>query len=95
MKKCKQALSIFLAIIMLVVAVPVMNVGAVSNEEKTIYNYLKNTMGFNTAAACGVLGNISVESSFSPTAHNYSENAWGICQWEGGRLTNLQSRYNL
>ena len=66
---------------------------AASTNEQIIYNYLKNTMGFNTAAACGVLGNISVESSFSPTAYNSGENAWGICQWEGGRLTNLQNRY--
>ena len=71
---------------------PAFTVSAASNEE-TIYNYLKNTMGFNTAAACGVLGNISVESSFSPTAYNSGENAWGLCQWEGGRLTNLQNRY--
>ena len=94
LKTIKRCLGLVVTIVILLVSMPAVNVLAADNET-TIYNYLKNTLGFNTAAACGVLGNISVEtaSSFSPTAYNSYENAWGLCQWEGSRLTNLQNRY--
>ena len=62
-------------------------------EEDTIFNYLNGTLGINCGGTCGVLGNMKVESQFSPTAYNSNENAWGICQWEGSRLTELQNRY--
>ena len=35
-------------------------------NERTIYRWLKNEMGLNTAAACGILVNIYSESSFRP-----------------------------
>lgn len=37
-----------------------------SNEGK-IFDYLTNTMGYNTAAACAIMANIYCESSFVPT----------------------------
>lgn len=37
-----------------------------SNEEK-IFKYLTETMGYNIAAACGVMANIYCESAFIPT----------------------------
>lgn len=37
-----------------------------NSNEKKIYRYLKNEMGLNTAAACGILVNIYSESSFNP-----------------------------
>lgn len=67
---------------------------AAITDEQTIFSFLKSTLGFNTAAACGVLGNLCVESSsFSSVEYNPYENAWGICQWRNDRLENLQSRY--
>lgn len=56
----------------------------------TIYSYLKS-MGATDIAAAGILGNMQVESGFSPTAYNPNEDAWGLSQWELGRLTALQS----
>ena len=64
-----------------------------NGNEDTCYNFLRNSVGLNCASSCGVLGNLYIECSFNPLAYNSYENAWGICQWRGGRLTNLQSRY--
>ena len=60
------------------------------SAEQQIYNFLK-TQGFSEAGIAGLMGNEQVESSFSPTANNPRENAWGLSQWEGGRLPALQS----
>lgn len=62
---------------------------SLSNEEK-IYCYLIYEMDFAPAAACGVLANVKCESGFRPTAWNPSGGSYGICQWTGGRYTNLQ-----
>ncbi len=73
---------------------------AASNEE-IIYNFLKNELGLNTAAACGVLANIEKESNFRPNLLEggytwASGGGYGICQWtntprtsSSGRRTNL------
>ena len=98
MKK-RKAIHWFLAAVLMISVFPIGDNGmripaeASASNEQTIYAYLKDTFGFNTAAACGILGNISVESNFSPTAYNVGEDAWGICQWQDSRLTNLQNRY--
>jgi len=55
----------------------------------TIYNYLSG-IGFNKAAAVGILANARIESGFNPTAYN-SAGYYGLFQWGGGRLTNLES----
>ncbi len=46
---------------------------------ETIYNYLTEEMGLNTAAACGLLANMYKESSFDPTVG--STICLGIVQW--------------
>lgn len=58
------------------------------------YNFLVmqlRAVGFNNAAAAAILGNIQVESGFSPTAYNAGEGAIGFCQWEHGRRLALQA----
>ena len=52
-------------------------------NEKTIYRYLTQTLGLTSAAACGILGNMHVETggSFDPTAHDPDNIGYGICQW--------------
>ena len=62
-------------------------------NEDTCYNFLRNSVGLNCASSCGILGNLYIECSFNPLAYNSKENAWGICQWRGSRLSQLQSRY--
>lgn len=63
-------------------------------NREIIYDFMKEEMGFNTAAACGVLANIHAESSFRPTASMIDTNgllSYGICQWNGVRYTALQN----
>jgi fibronectin type 3 domain-containing protein len=67
---------------------------ATSQNAKEIYSFLINTMGLNSAAACGVLANIRRESYFNPTSYGDNGTSYGICQWHDtstgtGRFTNL------
>ena len=73
-----------------------------AENEKTIYRYLTETLGFSSAAACGVIGNIHVETggTFDPEAHNPNDVGgavgYGICQWNSGasagyRMEELQA----
>lgn len=56
-----------------------------NKNEVTIFNFLKNNMNLNTAAACGVLANIEKESGFRPDlveyGYSFSNGGYGICQW--------------
>ena len=54
-----------------------------------ILKYLRDKVGLNSAAAIGVLANIYVESAFDPQAVNDRSQAYGLCQWLGGRKANL------
>ena len=67
---------------------PAANVGQATNE---IYWFLRNEMGLNHAAACGVLGNIQLESNFSPLALGDGGTSYGICQWHLGRCSALMN----
>lgn len=87
----KKPLSIILSIIMLLSCITTIDnskVFAASNEE-TIYDYLTNNLGFNSAAACGVLANIELESGFNPQKSESGGGGYGLCQWTGSRRTDL------
>ena len=56
----------------------------------SIYVALVTTYGFTRAAACGIIANIQIESTFNPAADN-GAGYYGICQWGGSRLNNLYS----
>lgn len=63
------------------------------NREE-IFNFMREKMGFNIAAACGVLANIQSESSFRPTASVIDTNgltSYGLCQWNGPRFESLKT----
>ncbi len=71
-------------------------------NEKIIYQYLTQTLGLTSAAACGIIGNIHVETggTFDPEAHNPEDvgdtQGYGICQWNSGadagyRMEELQN----
>ncbi len=80
--------------------IPIQKTQAISNEQ-IIYNFLKQELGYNTAAACGVLANIEKESNFEndkmEKGYTWAGGAgYGICQWTNsprtsstGRRTNL------
>jgi hypothetical protein len=60
-------------------------------QAKEIYDYLTDKYDMTPAQASGVLGNMQVESGFKTDAYNKGEGAIGLCQWEGGRRTNLEN----
>ena len=62
--------------------------GKYSNEQLTFLFAVK-VMGYNPAAAAGLLSNISAESGFRPNASGDSDRSYGICQWFSGRKTRL------
>ena len=62
--------------------------GKYSNEQLT-FLFLTQIMGYNTAAAAGVLANINYESGFKPTLGGDSGTSYGICQWHAARKTRL------
>lgn len=61
-----------------------------SSNIETIYNFLTDECGFNSAAACGILANIECESSFNPNLWGDQYTSYGICQWHDSRLTAMQ-----
>ena len=94
----KRVISVILIFATLIFAIPLnenfnKKAYAASNEE-TIFYYLQNELGLNTAAACGILSNINSESSFNPTSSCIDTNgltSYGICQWNGSRYNNLRT----
>lgn len=84
------ALAVILTFTVSVCAAPVTAEAAGSNEW-TVYEYLTDVLGFNTAAACGIMANINCESHFNPRAGSA---AYGLCQWMGGRKSAMKSWCN-
>lgn len=67
---------------------------SLEENREEIYNFMRGKMGFNIAAACGVLANIQSESSFRPTASVIDTNgltSYGLCQWNGPRFESLKA----
>ncbi len=63
-----------------------------SNENvQYIYTYLTTQMGFNGAAACGIIANIEYESGFNPNCLGDNGTSYGICQWHAGRFKALKN----
>ena len=57
-----------------------------SENADYIFEYLTKRLGYNEAAACGIMANIRCESTFNPHAWNAGGGSYGLCQWTGGRL---------
>ncbi len=93
----KRSLVTLLAIVMTISALSIASYSAsapTTQTVKTIYNFLINEMGLNSAAACGVLANIEKESDFNPNLYGDSGSSYGICQWHNGRFENLKKFCN-
>ena len=84
-------LMVFLAAVSLTAAALAPSLPAkASGTEDDAFFYLTDTLGFNVAAACGIMANIRHESNFHPGALN-SAGSYGLCQWTGGRRWSLES----
>ena len=64
-------------------------VGDLSENEARVYEFLREELGLNKAAASGVMANILCESAFSSVAVGDSGTSYGLCQWHAGRFSNL------
>ena len=62
--------------------------GKYSNEQ-LVYLFAVKVMGYNSAAAAGLLANIKAESGFNPNINGDSGTSFGICQWHASRKTRL------
>ena len=64
--------------------------GANASVVQTCYSSLISK-GLNSAAACGVLGNIKYESGFNAAAVGDNGTSFGLCQWHLVRGDNMKS----
>ena len=62
--------------------------GKYSNEQ-LCYLFATQVMGYNRAAAAGLLANINAESGFRVNANGDSGQSYGICQWYSSRKSRL------
>ncbi|MBQ8575712.1 MAG: hypothetical protein IJ447_06695 [Clostridia bacterium] len=95
-KHIKRTFITILALVMVFSAIPVATMAATSKAQtiQTIFDFLVDEMGLNSAAACGVLANIEKESNFNPNLYGDSGSSYGICQWHNGRFENLKKFCN-
>ena len=66
----------------------------VTENTAILYYYLLDEMELNHAAACGVIANVHLESTFNPLALGDGGTSYGICQWHYGRFNSLISFCN-
>lgn len=59
------------------------------SNEYVIYAFMTGEMGYNRAAAMGVIANIKYESGYRTDCDGDRGTSYGICQWHAGRKTNL------
>lgn len=103
MKKAKKttaflALTLFFTLVLtLVGSAPRVSAAGGSSKETQVFSYLTQNIGFNPAAACGIMSNIEHESDFDPALVIIDCNgrpSGGLCQWNGGRFRNLMNFCN-
>ena len=94
----KKALTkvLLLAVTLVIIAaiIPLSASASTSDNKDIVFKQLTTKLGFNPAAACGIMANIERESDFDPTVVIYDSNgllSGGLCQWNGGRFSNLQT----
>ncbi len=87
----KKRIILLLSATLLILSVPALtaSVSADESASSTIFRILTEDGGLNSAAACGILGNIQQECEFDPTA--WTGSFYGLAQWSGSRIDNLRS----
>ena len=94
----KKTISLFFSmLILLAVLIPGTALCAFASNQSQVFNYLTQSLGFNSAASCGIMANIEHESEFKPNLVIRDANgllSGGLCQWNGGRFTNLRNFCN-
>jgi len=64
-------------------------------NERAVFTFLTRVLKLNSAAACGIMGSLSVTSGFDPskveTGKTMETGGYGIAQWRGGRSRTLRT----
>ena len=93
-KALMKVVLIAMTLITLLTVIP-LSANAASNTKKTeVFTFLTKNLGFNSAAACGIMANIEKESNFKPGTIIRDSNglqSGGLCMWNGSRLRNLKN----
>ncbi|MBE6785817.1 MAG: fibronectin type III domain-containing protein [Ruminococcaceae bacterium] len=82
-----------ITLVILAAIVPLSASASTSNNKSEIFKQLTTELDLNPAAACGIMANMEHESKFDPTLVITDTNgllSGGLCQWNGGRFSNLQ-----
>lgn len=92
----KAFLRLFSIVIMLAMVIPTFSIAEAStaDNKNAVYNFLTDEIGFNSAAACGIMANIEHESNFNPKTVIRDSNgllSGGLCMWNGSRFRKLQN----
>lgn len=84
-----------MTLVTLITVIPLSSANAASTSNKTeVFSYLTKELGFNSAAACGIMANIEKESNFKPGTIIRDSNgllSGGLCMWNGSRLNSLKN----
>lgn len=64
--------------------------GKYSNEQ-LLYMFAVKVIGYNSAAACALLGNCYFESGFSTSTLSDGGSSYGMFQWHNGRWTSMRN----
>ena len=92
-----KVLLVAMTLVTLITVIP-LSANAASTSNKTeVFSYLTKELGFNSAAACGIMANIEKESNFKPGTIIRDSNglqSGGLCMWNGSRLNRLKNYCN-
>ena len=95
MKKALTRIMLFALVIVTLLTIVPLSASASTDSNKTkVFSFLTREMGFNSAAACGIMANIERESNFKPNIIAKDSNgrySGGLCMWNGSRLRNLKN----
>lgn len=94
MKKALTKVMLTAIAIVIFAAIVPLSASASTSNKTEIFKQLTTKLDLNPAAACGIMANIEHESNFNPSVVIIDSNglpSGGLCQWNGGRFSNLQS----
>lgn len=92
-KALMKVVLIVMTLVTLLTVIPLSASASTSNKTQ-VFSYLTKELGFNSAAACGIMANIEKESNFKSSTVIRDSNgllSGGLCMWNGSRLTSLKN----
>lgn len=92
-KALMKVILIAMTLVTLLTVIPLSASASTSNKTQ-VFSYLTKELGFNSAAACGIMANIEKESNFKSSTVIRDSNgllSGGLCMWNGSRLTSLKN----